>query len=133
LEDFVLEAASITLSNNRLDAIALLNQLEQQGLLSQDKADLMRNVIRPEDIQAKGAIELLASKQLPNAKNPVKKLNLDFLCKWLADNIGLEFFTIDPLKIDVDAVTKIMSYAYAQRFGVLPVKVTSFNVTISKV
>ncbi|MBN1378496.1 MAG: type II/IV secretion system protein [Gammaproteobacteria bacterium] len=127
------EAASITRDSNRLDAIALLNQLEQQGFLSQDKAALMRNVIRPEDCRAKGAIELLASKQLPNAKKPVQKLNLDFLCKWLAENVGLEFFTIDPLKIDVDAVTKVMSYAYAQRFGVLPVKVTLDTVIIATV
>jgi general secretion pathway protein E len=129
----VLDAASITLNNNRLDAIALLTQLEKQGFVSKDKASLMRNVIRPEDCQARNAIELLGSKQLPNARQPAHKLTIEFLCEWLAENVGFEFFTIDPLKIDVDAVTKIMSYAYAQRFGVLPVIVTPDTVTIATV
>lgn len=129
----MLEASSITLSNKRLDAVALLNQLEKQGLLSKEKASLMRNVIRPEDCLQKGALELLASKQLPNAKIPTHKLTLDFLCHWLADNVGYEFHTIDPLKIDVASVTSVMSYAYAQRFGVLPVKVTAESVVIATV
>ncbi len=129
----MLKAASITLNNNRLNAIALLEPLEQQGLLSQDKAALMRNVIRPEDCQSTGALELLASKQLPNAKLPSQKLTLDFLSSWLAENVGLDFYTIDPLKIDVAAVTGVMSYAYAQRFGVLPVKVTPDEVIVATV
>ena len=129
----MLEATAITLNNHRLDAIALLEPLEQQGLISQDKAVLMRNVIRPDDCLRNGALELLASKQLPNAKLPSQKLTLDFLCNWLADNVGLEFFTIDPLKIDVAAVTAVMSYAYAQRFGVLPVNVTADAVIVATV
>src|SRR5690606_13888047 len=61
------------------------------------------------------------------------KLTLDFLCEWLAGKVGLPFFTIDPLKVDVTAVTSVMSYAYAQRFNVLPVKVSLNDVTVATV
>jgi general secretion pathway protein E len=120
-------------ADNRVDAKAMLAGLEAEGLLAKDKANLMRNVIRPEDTKERGAVELLASKNLPNAKDPHKKLNLPFLCEWLARKTGLEYFNIDPLKVDVTAVTAVMSYAYAQRFGILPVRVTSSEIVIATV
>lgn len=125
--------AQLTTAENRLDPIAILGQLEQEGYVSRDKADLMRNVIRPEDIHNRGAIALLASKRLPNAKNNNRTLTLDFLCEWVAEKVGVDYFDIDPLDIDVSAVTGVMSYAYAQRFGVLPVKVTSDEVVVATV
>jgi general secretion pathway protein E len=126
-------ATAIKGLDNRLDVQAVLSLLEREGLLLKEKADLMRNIIRPDDHTNRGAIELLASKNLPNAKQPGKKLTLDFLCEWLADKVGLPFITIDPLKVDVTAVTNVMSYAYAQRFNVLPVKVSLNDVTVATV
>jgi general secretion pathway protein E len=120
-------------ADNRVDAKTMLAGLEAEGLLAKDKASLMRNVIRPEDTKERSAVELLASKNLPNAKDPHKKLSLPFLCEWLARKTGLEYFNIDPLKVDVTAVTAVMSYAYAQRFGILPVKVTSSEIVIATV
>lgn len=120
-------------SDNRVDVKAMLAGLEADGLLAKDKASLMRNVIRPEDTKELGAVELLASKNLPHAMEPNKKLSLPFLCEWLARKTGLEYFHIDPLKVDVTAVTGLMSYAYAQRFGLLPVKVTNSEVVVATV
>lgn len=131
--DKVLDAQSLTQQGSRLDPIAILQQLEKQGYLAKDKADLMRNVIRPEDIAKTPAIELIASKNLPNVKHPAQKLSLNFLCEWLAQNIGLQYFEVDPLKVDVSSVTAVMSYAYAQRFNVLPVQVNDNEVLIATV
>ncbi len=119
--------------NGRIDVKAVLSLLEKDGLIAGDKAELMRNVIRPEDMSEKGAIELLASKNLPNARFPGKKLSLEFLCEWLAEKVGLEYFHIDPLKVDVASVTEVMSYAYAQNFGVLPVKATYDELAVATV
>ncbi|HEY3488236.1 MAG TPA: ATPase, T2SS/T4P/T4SS family, partial [Gammaproteobacteria bacterium] len=120
-------------ADNRIDIKVMLTALEAEGLLAKDKASLMRNVIRPEDLQDRSAVELLASKNLPHAKETNKKLNLPFLCEWLAQKTGLEYFTIDPLKVDVTAITAVMSYAYAQRFGILPVKVTNNEILVATV
>ena len=51
-------------------------------------------------------------------------LTLDALTEWLAKRLGMEYLHIDPLKIDLAAVTEIMSSAYATRFRILPVGVT---------
>ena len=43
----------------------------------------------------------------------------------------LPYYHIDPLKIDLKAVTQVMSSEYAQRRGILPVEVSGKEVTIA--
>ncbi|MGR8948753.1 MAG: GspE/PulE family protein, partial [Gammaproteobacteria bacterium] len=49
----------------------------------------------------------------------------------VADFHKLPYVRIDPLKIDVAAVTALMSEAYATRFWILPIKVSPTSVTIA--
>ncbi|MFA7281253.1 MAG: ATPase, T2SS/T4P/T4SS family, partial [Sterolibacterium sp.] len=58
-------------------------------------------------------------------------LDLDVLTQWLARWAGLDYFHIDPLKVDFSAVTDLMSSAYATRFRVLPVEVKANEVIIA--
>ena len=53
--------------------------------------------------------------------------------RWLvlAGQVGLEYFHIDPLKINFSAVTDIMSSAYASRFRILPVSVNTREAVIA--
>ena len=62
---------------------------------------------------------------------PRKLLHLETLTEWLAEKVGLPYLHIDPFKIDFAAVTKVMSNAYAQRYKILPVGVTSKEATIA--
>jgi general secretion pathway protein E len=50
-------------------------------------------------------------------------LTLDALVEWLAAFSGKPYFEIDPLKIDIKAVTQVLPTAYARRLQVIPVKV----------
>src|SRR5919201_187560 len=60
-----------------------------------------------------------------------KPLTLEALSEWLAKRAGMEYLHIDPLKIDFSAVTEVMSSAYATRFRILPVGVTSKEAMIA--
>ncbi|HYC65305.1 MAG TPA: GspE/PulE family protein, partial [Reyranellaceae bacterium] len=60
-----------------------------------------------------------------------KPLTLEFLTEWLAKRVGLDYLHIDPLKIDFSAVTEVMSSAYATRFRILPVGVTSKEAVVA--
>ena len=62
---------------------------------------------------------------------PHATINMEFLTAWLAAKAGLEAYHIDPLKIDVAAVTEVMSQAYASRYRILPVEVTANEVVIA--
>lgn len=60
-----------------------------------------------------------------------KVLDVERLTRWLAEHFGLPYLRIDPLRIDVTRVTDVMSYAYAQRYRILPVAVRDDVVTVA--
>ena len=74
---------------------------------------------------------LVADQKLKSAVPPHKLLALEPLTEWLAKRVGMDYLHIDPLKIDFSAVTEVMSSAYATRFHVLPVGVSSKEVVIA--
>ena len=74
---------------------------------------------------------LLAEQQWTARGAPSRPLDLETLTEWLAGRVSLDYFRIDPLKIDFTAVTAVMSAAYAARFAILPVKVTPQEVVIA--
>ena len=81
--------------------------------------------------QPAASAEFLAAQQLDDLQRPSKKLDLETLTVWLAERAGQPYLRIDPLKIDVAAVTPLMSYAFAQRHSILAVAVDASAVTIA--
>ena len=74
---------------------------------------------------------LIANQKWKDLRDPRKTLHLENLTQWLAEKCHLEYFHIDPFKVDFAAVTKVMSNAYAERFKILPVAVNSSEVTVA--
>src|SRR3546814_10271836 len=56
---------------------------------------------------------------------------LESLTLWLSQQAGQPYLRIDPLKINVAAVTPLMSYAFAQRHKILAVAVDRDAVTVA--
>lgn len=71
---------------------------------------------------------------LPNGhaldNNPESKLTLAWLNQWLASKAGMALVRIDPLKVDVPAVTQLMSFEYARSQHILPINVKGDEVVI---
>jgi general secretion pathway protein E len=76
-------------------------------------------------------LTMVAAENWKDARAPHKPLTLEALAEWLAQRAGLEYLHIDPLKIDFSAVTEVMSSAYATRFRILPVGLTSKEAVIA--
>ena len=74
---------------------------------------------------------LIGNQKWKDLRDPRKTLHLETLTQWLANRVNLEYFHIDPFKVDFSAVTKVMSNAYAERFKILPVAVSKDEVTIA--
>jgi general secretion pathway protein E len=74
---------------------------------------------------------IVADQKWKRAAPPHRPLSLESLADWLAGRFGMEYLHIDPLKIDFTGVTEIMSSAYATRFRILPVGVSSKEATIA--
>ena len=74
---------------------------------------------------------LIADQKWRNLLPPNKPLQLEDISEWLAARVGLEYVHIDPLKVDFSIVTDVMSSAYAGRFKILPLKVTTKEVVVA--
>ncbi|WP_312723135.1 GspE/PulE family protein [Stutzerimonas kunmingensis] len=114
-----------------LDLADLLRELVAQGRVAQDSAEQCLTVRRSAVANQQHPLEFLAAQQLDDLQRPGKKLDLETLTVWLAERAGQPYLRIDPLKIDVAAVTPLMSYAFAQRHSILAVAVDSCAVTIA--
>ena len=60
-----------------------------------------------------------------------KNLTLDVLTEWTAQRAGMDYFHIDPLKIDFTRVGDTMSIVYAQRFSILPVAISTKELMVA--
>jgi general secretion pathway protein E len=117
-------------ADHRLTLPEVLTALVEDGHLPEaDIANLMadRRLQRPEF----HPLVIAADQKWHSAKDPSKILTLDFLTEWLAGRVGMEYFHIDPLKINVSAVTEVVSNAYAMRFKILPVGISKKEAIIA--
>jgi general secretion pathway protein E len=76
-------------------------------------------------------LALIATQKWRSLLPPHALINMELLVDWLADQTGLTAYHIDPLKIDVAAVTGVMSHAYAARYRILPVEVNANEVLVA--
>jgi len=58
-------------------------------------------------------------------------LDIERLTEWLAEKAKLPYQHIDPLRVDFARVVEVMSASYATNYSILPVAVTSSEVTIA--
>ena len=110
----------------RLDDI--LKLMVADGLVG--RADAER-VARVRTRQYDHPLALVAAQHWKSAKAPHAAMTLEWLVEWLAGKLGVAYLHIDPLKIDLAAVTQTMSNAYAERFRILPVAVTPTTLTVA--
>ncbi len=116
----------------RLELDETLAALHADGLITE--ADVKR--VRADVRTARGRLELhplalIANLKFDDARNPGKPLSVEVLTQWLAARAKLPYLKIDPMKIDVAAVTQVVSHAYAQRYRILPVAVSELQVVFA--
>lgn len=116
--------------NRKLDVHEVLTWLEQDGMVTADNAHMLRMLADGKAFKGKHPLEVIAERNWPDEKKP-RHLTLDILTEWFAERVGLPYLRIDPLSVDVSGVTGVMSFAYAERFNVLVVKVEPHSITVA--
>ena len=124
------ELPASAVPEHRLSVAELLGFMVADGLVTKKDADaliaesrLRRQVLHP--------LVLIGEQKWKSLLPPHRPLQLDDVGEWFAARVGLEYYHIDPLKIDFTAVTDVMSSAYATRFGILPVQVNASEIVIA--
>jgi general secretion pathway protein E len=109
----------------------VVDWLVEDGLVDPEVGAKILNDNRFGQNARKHPISILADCRLRSKKAPAPLLTGDLLTEWLAGRVKMAFYHVDPLKIDLKAVTKVMSSDYASKRGILPVEVSGTNVTIA--
>jgi general secretion pathway protein E len=124
------QAKTEKVRDHAIDLAEVLAGLLEDGLIQPEQVQAIRQR-SAEWREPRHPLLRIAECELDNAKQPGKKLTLEALVQWLAARTGLPYLRIDPLSIEVGKVTTVVSYAYAARLKILPVKVTPDEVVIA--
>jgi general secretion pathway protein E len=122
------------LPEHRLSLKEVLDELVADGLVT--RADGER--VSAESSRAERGelhpLVVIANKQLRQVPPPHQVLSLELLTEWLAGKVGLPYLRIDPLKLDIAAVERLLpfvSYEYAARYHILPVATDEYRVVFA--
>ncbi|MEE8195562.1 MAG: GspE/PulE family protein [Acidiferrobacterales bacterium] len=106
----------------------VLADLMADGLLSQDDVN---RISGSHSNSERHPLLCIADEEPRNVKDPDQFLTLELLTSWLAEKAGLPHKRIDPLRLDVEAITSLVPFAYASRRKILPISVNQDTVVIA--
>ncbi|RYF06564.1 MAG: type II/IV secretion system protein [Comamonadaceae bacterium] len=107
----------------------VVHWLQADGVISPEEA--ARTVARCSQAESsQHPLVRLANVAMARASDG-KPLDAEMLTEYIAKRSGLQYFRIDPLKVDVGRVADMMSASYAERHRVLPVQVTPTEVVVA--
>ena len=121
----------IRLGERLLDLPGVLDDLVRDALVTRRQAEDILIAPRTKRELSQHPLEVVANREFDDPANAGRKLDLEALTLWLCDKSRQPYLRIDPLRINVNAVTEVMSYAFAQRHGILVVEVNASEVVIA--
>ncbi|HEY0722162.1 MAG TPA: ATPase, T2SS/T4P/T4SS family, partial [Gammaproteobacteria bacterium] len=122
--------ANKKLAEHKLQLAEVVEGLIADGLLDAERGRTLMAVVAASR-QSEHPLITIAHHKWPDARNPQRLLDLETLCEWQAGKAGMPYVRIDPLKIDIPAITGVMSYAYARRFNILALELSLSEITIA--
>ena len=114
-----------------LDLPILLEGLVEDGYLSQRQAEDVLIAPRTKKELGMHPLEIVALREFENRRKPGHTLDLETMTMWMAERANQPYVRIDPLKINVNAATEVMSYAFAQRHNILALEVQDDVVVVA--
>ena len=114
-----------------LSSDELLDWLRRDGVISEQQLAQYGSAAPARADDDRHPLARIAEQGWQSATKPPYPLTLERLTRWLAGVVSMPYLRIDPLKIDVEAVTKLVSQAYVARFHFLPIEVDDKTVTVA--
>jgi len=122
--------STIKQPQGRLTLGDLLRMLVNDGLV--DKADAEKLYKdRKMDSSNLHPFVVVAEQKWQTPTSPKKLLTVESITVWMAERTGMEYYHVDPLKLDFTVAAQIVSKAYAARLKIMPIKVVGTVATIA--
>ncbi|MCK5312701.1 MAG: type II/IV secretion system protein, partial [Desulfobacteraceae bacterium] len=135
--------SSNKLSSNKLSSTDLCQILLNAGVVSANQArdvlkkeKIIRRTIKKEREKNGSAIDItfvdvILYLKLKRTDQPSKQLDEDIIYKIFAKKWGLPFKKIDPLKLDLNLVTKIIPKSFAKKHLLLPIEIKEGRLVVA--
>ena len=117
-------------SSGRLTLGDVLRMLVNDGMLDKNQAEQLFKD-RKLDSSNLHPLVVIGEQKWLSLLAPGKQLTVENLTLWLAARAGLDYYHVDPLKLEFGSIAQIVSQAYAERLKIMPVKVSNIEVTIA--
>ena len=118
-------------SGGKLKLDYLIRELGKEGILTEQQALQLLKLHKKSSKKTQHPLIFIADQGLQSATKPPYPLTIERLTKWLAEKTGIPYVRIDPLKIEVNKITSIISQAYAANLQILPIEVSDTELTIA--
>jgi general secretion pathway protein E len=120
-----------TVVERQLDLSNVLKDLVADGILVREDANIVAGSQRSRDQALLHPFAYIAGQRLQNASESNKQVTIEDLTLWLSEKSDLETAHIDPLKVDVTAVTNVMSFQFARRHSILCIDASGDELVIA--
>jgi general secretion pathway protein E len=112
----------VVLSNptGRLTLGDVLRMLVNDGMVDKVQAEKLYKD-RKLDSSKLHPLVVIGEQKWKNLLPPHKAFTVEALSHWLAARAGLDFYHIDPLKLDFGAAAKLFAQGYAERLKIMPI------------
>src|SRR5690349_920945 len=117
-------------TDRKLHLREVLDWMVEDGVIAAATAQKVLEDARSALRQTRHPSITIGDARLHTLRPPHVMITSQMVTEFIAHRIKMPFYYIDPLKIDLNAVTKVMSSDYAQKRGILPVEVNGQEVTI---
>ena len=123
-------ATIATPTQGKLTLGDVLRMLVNDGMVEKDQAEKLYKD-RKLDSSNLHPLVVIAEQKWKDQRTPGKLLTSEGLTIWLAARSGVEYYHVDPLKLDVGSIAQVVSKAYAERLKIMPIKSSNGEVTIA--
>ncbi len=123
-------SVSPTKINGRITLAHALRMLIEDGLLDKQQAEKLYKD-RKLDSSNLHPLVVIGEQKWKNLKPPHNALTVEWLSQWLAKQSGVDYYAIDPLKLDFGDAAQIISKSYAERLKIMPILVKNGEAMIA--
>jgi general secretion pathway protein E len=125
------ETTEIRAPEKLIELRSVLDDLVREGRVGQRDAEDVLIAPRTQQQLQMHPLEVIADRELDDRLVDGGAIDLEMLTQWLCDASGQPGVRIDPLKVNVNKSTEVMSYAFAQRHNILAIDVADDVVVIA--
>src|SRR5829696_2635030 len=118
-------------TDRKLQLREVLDWMVEDGLMESAVAAKLLADARSALRQTRHPAITIGEAGVRTVKPPHHTITAQMATEFIAGRVKMPFYHIDPLKIDLNAVTRVMSSDYAAKRGILPVEVNGQDVTIA--